>query len=81
MSKEKDVQKKDKVKEKEKKPSFFARLKKSWKQSYGELKKVHWPTRQEALTYTGVVLATVAIITVLMWIVDSGITALFSLFV
>lgn len=81
MSKEKDVQKKDKVKDKEKKPGFFARLKKSWKLSWGEMKKVHWPTRQETLTYTGVVLATVAIITVLMWIVDSGITALFSLFI
>ena len=48
---------------------------------FGELKKVHWPTRQEVTTYTGVVLVTVAIITVLIWIVDSGITALFSLIV
>ena len=68
-------------KAKEKKPGFFARLKKSWKLSFGEMKKVPWPTRQEVTTYTGVVLVTVAIITVLIWIVDSGITALFSLIV
>ena len=65
----------DTKKAKEKKPGFFARIKKSWKLAFGEMKKVHWPTRQE------VVLVTVAIITVLIWIVDSGITALFSLIV
>ena len=70
-----------KTKEKEKKPGFFSRLKKNWKLAFGEMKKVHWPTRQEITTYTGVVLVTVAIITVLIWIVDSGITALFSLFI
>ncbi|MEE0434159.1 MAG: preprotein translocase subunit SecE [Peptococcaceae bacterium] len=68
-------------KAKEKKPGFFARLKKSWKLGFGEMKKVHWPTRKEVTTYTGVVLVTVAIITVLIWAVDSGITALFSLFI
>lgn len=77
MSKKQDVQKKDK----EKQPGFFARSKKGFKQSFSELKKVHWPSRQEATTYTGVVMVTVLIITVLIWIVDSGITALFSLFI
>ena len=71
----------DTKKAKEKKPGFFARIKKSWKLAFGEMKKVHWPTRQEVTTFTGVVLVTVAIITVLIWIVDSGITALFSLIV
>lgn len=90
MSKKQDEQTKDvapkkadkaKAKAKDKKPSFFTRLKKSWKLAFGELKKAHWPSRQEVTTYTGVVLVTVAIITVLIWIVDSGITALFSLFI
>jgi len=39
-----------------------------------ELKKVHWPTRQTLLTYTGVVLVSVAIVALLIWIVDSGLT-------
>ena len=70
-----------KTKDKDKKPGFFDRMKKSWKLAFGEMKKVHWPTRQEITTYTGVVLVTVAIITGLIWMVDSGITALFSLFI
>ena len=39
-----------------------------------ELKKVHWPTRQQLLTYTAVVLVSVGIVTVLIWIVDSGLS-------
>lgn len=63
------------------KPSFFARLKKNLKVSFAELKKVHWPTLQENLTYTGVVMATVAIMAVIIWVADSGISALFRLFI
>ncbi|MDI6880496.1 MAG: preprotein translocase subunit SecE [Desulfitobacteriaceae bacterium] len=37
-----------------------------------ELKKVHWPNRQQLFTYTGVVLISVAIVAFLLWIVDSG---------
>jgi len=39
-----------------------------------ELKKVHWPSRRQLLTYTGVVFVAVAIVSVLMWIVDSGLS-------
>ncbi|MFM9412895.1 preprotein translocase subunit SecE [Peptococcus simiae] len=59
----------------EKKEGFFTRVKKNFRLSFSELKKVHWPNRQETITYTGVVLVTVAIITTLIWVVDSGITA------
>ncbi len=72
MSKQKDTEKK--------KLGFFARTKKNFKLSYSELKKVHWPNRQEVFTYTGVVLVTVTIITALIWVIDSGITAAFKLF-
>jgi len=40
-----------------------------------ELKKVHWPSRRQLLAYTGVVFFAVAIVSVLMWIVDSGLSA------
>ncbi|EHQ87449.1 preprotein translocase subunit SecE [Desulfosporosinus youngiae] len=40
----------------------------------GELKKVHWPTRRQLLAYTGVVFVAVAIVSILMWIVDSGLS-------
>ncbi len=40
-----------------------------------ELKKVHWPNRRQLLTYTGVVFFAVGIVSILMWIVDSGLSA------
>ena len=40
-----------------------------------ELKKVHWPSRRQLLAYTGVVFFAVAIVSILMWIVDSGLSA------
>lgn len=39
-----------------------------------ELKKVHWPSRRQLITYTGVVFFAVAIVSILMWIVDSGLS-------
>lgn len=65
----------------EKKPGFFQRLKRSSKASLNELKKVHWPTRQELISYTGVVIASVAAVAVMIWIVDSLISLLFGLLI
>lgn len=39
-----------------------------------ELKKVQWPNRQQLLTYTGVVLLASAIVSALLWVVDSGLS-------
>ncbi|WP_227764088.1 preprotein translocase subunit SecE [Zhaonella formicivorans] len=41
-----------------------------------ELKKVHWPNRKELITYTSVVLASVFIVSLLIWIVDSIFSAI-----
>lgn len=70
-----------KKKETAKKENFFASWRKRFKVSFAELKKVHWPNRQETIAYTGVVLVTVTLVTALIWLVDSGISALFSLLV
>jgi preprotein translocase subunit SecE len=56
------------------KKGLFQRLRQYLKEVAGELKKVHWPARQELLTYTGVVLASVGILAVLTWVVDSGLS-------
>jgi len=40
-----------------------------------ELKKVHWPSRRQLIAYTGVVFFAVAIVSIMMWIVDSGLAA------
>lgn len=66
-------------KQPEKKVGFFARAKKSTKASLNELKKVHWPTKKELITYTNVVLVTVVIVAALIWIVDAVIGKVFGL--
>lgn len=40
--------------------------------AWAELKKVHWPNRQELVTYTIVVLVSVLIVAALLWIFDSA---------
>ncbi len=68
-------------KQPEKKVGFFTRVKRSARASLNELKKVHWPSKKELITYTGVVLVTVAVIAVLIWVVDSVIGAIFGLLI
>ena len=41
-----------------------------FKESYAELRKVIWPTREEVVASTKVVLVSVAIIAVALWLVD-----------
>ena len=57
-------------KTKEKKPGIFARLTKYLKDSRGEFKKVVWPTRQQVLNNTGVVLAVVVVAGVVLFGLD-----------
>ena len=80
MSNKKETVKKEGKKDTPKQ-SLIARTRKNLRVSFAELKKVHWPTLNENLTYTGVVMVTVAIMAVLIWVADSGITALFGLFI
>ena len=64
-------------KQPEKKVGFFAKAKKSSKASLNELKKVHWPTKKELITYTNVVLVTVVVVAALIWVVDSIVAYIF----
>ena len=43
---------------------------------YNELKKVHWPNRQQLVGYTGVVLVSVAFVALIIWLFDSGLSFL-----
>lgn len=43
---------------------------------YSELKKVHWPNRQQLMIYTGVVLVAVVIVGVVIWVFDTGLSFL-----
>lgn len=59
-----------------------------WKESvkffqgtWSELKKVHWPTSSEVMVYTGVVLASVVFVSLLIWIADSVFSRLLELLI
>ncbi|CEP69605.1 Preprotein translocase subunit SecE [Moorella glycerini] len=53
------------------KTSFKEQATKFFRGSWTELKKVHWPSRKELVTYTSVVLVSVLIVAALLWLFDS----------
>lgn len=46
---------------------------------YNELKKVHWPGRRQMIAYTGVVLFAVALVALIIWLFDTGLSYLLEL--
>ena len=42
------------------------------KDSYYEVKRVHWPSRKETTQMTAIVFAFVAVMAVLLWVIDRG---------
>jgi len=61
---------------KSEKIGLFGGLKRWLRSVWGELKKVHWPTRKEIVAYTIVVMIAVALVGVGIWIADLGISFL-----
>ncbi len=57
---------------KAKKPSIFARIKNWFRELKGEIKKIVWPTRQQTMNNTMVVLACCLVLGVFIWIIDAG---------
>jgi preprotein translocase subunit SecE len=56
-------------KEKPKK-SFFQNITRFFQSVWGELKKVHWPGRNQLIAYSAVVVVAVIIVAFLIWIAD-----------
>jgi preprotein translocase subunit SecE len=58
----------------QKNPNFFSRIgqgiQRAIRETIGELKKVSWPTRQEALNLTKIVLIVIAVMTVYLGVLD-----------
>lgn len=66
--------------------SFLARMRQGFGNTFSffsdcwsELKKVKWPSRKEMISYTLVVLFTVAFVTVYFYVLDLGISELLRL--
>lgn len=53
-------------------------LKKYFKDSFNELKKIQWPTRRQATVETIVVLITVVFLTSLVYLIDNFLSWLFA---
>jgi len=51
--------------------SGTARFKKFFREVKAELKKVSWPTRQDLVSYTGIVFVSVIVVSALIWVIDS----------
>ena len=63
--------KEKKAKAADKKPGFFARLGKWFRELKSELKKVQWPTRKQTVNNTLVVIACVIAVGIFIWIFDA----------
>ncbi|TCS81564.1 preprotein translocase subunit SecE [Tepidibacillus fermentans] len=57
----------------------FQSIRDFFKDSVRELKKVRWPSRKELISYTTVVITTVAFLTIFFVIIDLGISSILSL--
>jgi len=55
------------------------RLRRFFHGVWSELKKVHWPSRQELVTYTLVVIVAVALVGAFIWVLDSVFSVLLEL--
>ena len=64
--------------EKVKKPNA---IKKWWRETIGELRKVAWPTRKEALRLTWIVIAVIVVMGTVLGALDFGFTKLIGLIV
>ncbi len=54
-----------------KKEGFFARVGKSFKATKSELKKVVWPTRKQLINNTGIVIAALIVVGLIIFGLDS----------
>lgn len=52
------------------------RLQRWWRETIGELHKVNWPTRKEALRLTWIVLIVMGVMGAVLGLLDYGFTAL-----
>ena len=78
-STEKELEKREKKQDKNKKPNIFVRMGRKLKETFSELKRVTWPSFGTALKATGVVIVIVLIFTVVVTGVNTGFSELLKL--
>lgn len=60
-----------------KKPGFFAKISKYFKETKAEMKKVSWPNKEQLMHNTLIILVFIAIITIILSVLDVGFAKLF----
>lgn len=65
----------------DKKPGFFARIKKWFHDLRSEFKKVTWPDKKTVINHTSVVLAVVIVFSVFLGLLDEGLLKLMELLI
>ena len=58
----------------EKKPGIFARIRKYFRDTKSEVKKVVWPTRQQIVNNTGVVIVCIIVVGAFIGVLDAVFT-------
>lgn len=66
---------------KTKKLSIFQRIQRFWRETLGELRKVTWPTPQEAWKMTRIVMIVMAIMSLILGVLDMAFSRLVSFLV
>lgn len=56
---------------KAKKPSFFSRIGKWFRELKGEIRKIVWPTRKQTINNSVVVIAAILVVGVYIWVLDA----------
>lgn len=56
------------------KPGFFARIGRSFRDMRGEMKKVVWPSKKTTVNNTGVVLAFMVVMAIIIGLLDTGLS-------
>jgi preprotein translocase subunit SecE len=64
---------------KDEKPKREGRLARFWRETVGELRKVSWPSRQQAINLTIVVLIVMSVMSIFLFAVDHLATVLLAL--
>ncbi len=70
------VKKNNKNKKDNQKGSRFIKF---FKDVWKELKKVNWPSRKELMQHTAVVIASIAIVAIVVWIMDLGLGSMLNM--
>ena len=53
--------------------NLFVKLKRSFRNMFQEMKRVHWPSKRDLAIYTAVVIAVSLVVAMFIYLLDSGI--------